>query len=167
MKNTLYFTITIVLFWASTDVRAVQDQDTVAIDAFIARQESWERGEEYKGARKIAAGDLNHDGVIDMAVLYKLEGQNGGNNHMRYLAIFIRDNGALTAVANVAVGGKGYRSVELKAISDNKIHLNTLDYAPDDAVCCPSKKGTTYYELVYGFLREQERPREQSQRNYN
>jgi hypothetical protein len=165
MKNTLCLAITIVLLWASTDVRAMQDQDTVAIDAFIVRQARLEQGEEYKGARKIAAGDLNHDGVIGMGVLYTIEGQLGGNNYVQYLAVFVRGKSEFTAVANVAVGGKSYRSVELTSVSDNKIHFDTLDYAPNDARCCPSKKGATDYELADGFLREQKRPPSQSRRN--
>jgi hypothetical protein len=157
MKNTLCLAITIVLLWTSPAVRAMQDQDTVAIDAFIERQARLEQGEEYKGARKIAAGDLNHDGIIDMAVLYTIESQRWGNNYVQYLAIFVRGKSELTAVANVAVGGKSYRSVALTSVSDNKIHLDTLDYSPNDAMCCPSKKGATDYELVDGFLREQKR----------
>jgi GNAT superfamily N-acetyltransferase len=160
MKNTLCLTITIVLLWASPDVHAMHDQDTAAIDAFIVRQARRERGEEYKDARKIAAGDLNHDGVADTAVLYTIEGQGGSNNHTQYLAVFVRGK----AVANVAVGGKSYRSVELTSVSDNKIHLDTLDYAPKDAACCPSKKGTTEYALVGGVLREQKRRRDLQRR---
>ena len=38
-----------------------------------------------------------------------------------------------TAPPNVDVGGNTYRSVELTSVSDNKIHLDTLDYAPKDA----------------------------------
>ena len=165
MKNALCVGATIVLLWANPDIRAMQDQDTAAIDAFIARQARRERGEEYKDARKIAAGDLNHDGVADTAVLYTIEGQGGSNNYVQYLAVFVRGKSAGAAVANVAVGGKSYRSVELTSVSDNKIHLDTLDYTPKDATCCPSKKGTTDYALVGGVLREQKRPRAQSRRN--
>ena len=57
-------------------------------------------------------------------------------------------------MANVVVGGKSNRSVELTSVSDNKIYLDTLYYAPKDATCCPSKKGATDYALVGGVLRE-------------
>ena len=165
MKNTVCVAITIVLLWSSPDVRAMQDQDTAAIDAFIARQARLARGEEYKDARKIAVGDLNHDGVADTAVLYTIESQGGSNNYTQYLAVFVRSKSALKAVAHVAVGGKSYRSVELTSVSDNFIHLDTLDYAPKDAACCPSKKGVTDYVLVGGVLREKRRSRAQSRHN--
>src|SRR5262249_53664273 len=93
MKNTLCVAIILVLSWAVSTAHAIQDQDTAAIDAFIARQARQARGEEYKEARKVATGDLNHDGVADTAVLYTIEGQGGSNNYMQYLAVFIFEKG--------------------------------------------------------------------------
>src|SRR5262249_56872808 len=91
----------------------MQDQDTAAIDAFIARQARMARGEEYKDARKIAVGDLNHDGVADTAVLYTIESQGGANNYTQNLSVFVRIQNALKTVAPVALGGQTYRSVQV------------------------------------------------------
>jgi hypothetical protein len=157
MKNMFCLAVSIGLLWAGPGVLAFQDQDTAAIDAFIARQARQARGEEYKEARKVAVGDLNHDGVADTAVLYTIEGQGGSNSHTQYLAVFVRGKSGLTVAAHAAVGGKSNRSVELTSVSDNTIHLDTLDYGPKDPACCPSKKGTTDYALVGGVLREQKR----------
>ena len=140
------------------------DEDTAVIDTFIAQQARRERGEEYKEARKVIVGDLNHDGSADVAVLYTIEGQMGGNNYVQYLAVFVRVKGRLGAVTHVRVGGKWYRAVELRSISDNTIVLETLSYAPNDAACCPSRKDTTHYVLVGRTLRERRMTRVNARR---
>ena len=158
MKNAIFLTITIALFWGIPCTLAAQDLDAAVIDSFIARQAHRERGEEYKDARKVVAGDLNHDGIPDVAVLYTIEGQNGTNNYIQYLAVFVRSKDVLVAAGHAEVGGKSYRLVELTAVDDNTIHIETLNYSRNDAACCPSKKGETRYVLKGGILREQKNP---------
>src|SRR6266567_5757310 len=99
MKNAFCVTIPLLLFWFG--------QDTKSIDSYIASQARRERGEEYKEARKVVEGDLNHDGTPDVAVLYTIEGQGGSNLYIQYLAVFVRSNGKLAAAARAEVGGKG------------------------------------------------------------
>jgi hypothetical protein len=130
------------------------DRDTAVIDRFIASQESKGNGYESKGNRSVVTGDLNHDGVPDVAVLYTLEGQNGTNNYVQYLAVFIREKGRLMHAAHTPVGGKYYRSIKLTAIRDNVMIFKTFDYAASDPRCCPSIEGTTKYVLSGGVLRE-------------
>ena len=161
MKLAICVIITIVLFWVSPCALALQDQDMAVIDTFIARQAHRERGEESKAARKVAIGDLNHDGIADAAVLYTIEGQDGTNNHIQYLAVFVRSKGKLVAVGHAEVGGKSYRSVELISVDDNTIHLNTFSNLQKDAACCPSQKGDTHYVLKGRILREQKNTRVQ------
>lgn len=129
-------------------------QDLTVIEKYIAAHARRERGEEYRGARKLVTGDVNHDGVPETVVLYTIEGQGGSNNHVQYLAVFVRSRGRLPAVAQTSVGGKSYRAVELKSVRDNQIILETLDYLPSDPACCPSKKGMTRYVLVDRKLQE-------------
>jgi hypothetical protein len=134
--------------------RSAEDPDTTVINRFIAKQKAREHGEEYEDARKVAAGDLNHDGTPDLAVLYTIEGQNGTNRSAQYLAVFIRTKGALIPLTYTAVGGKSGRGIELVSITDNVINLKTMDYGPKDPSCCPSKEGKTQYTLVGGKLKE-------------
>jgi hypothetical protein len=134
-----------------------QDADTVVIDSFIERQAKRERGEEYREARKVVAGDLTHDGDPETVVLYTIEGQGGSNLYVQYLAIFVRRKGKLSALTHADVGGKSTRGVELKAVGNNSILLVTLNYGPKDASCCPSVKGTTSYVLSAGSLLEMRR----------
>ncbi|MBI5593206.1 MAG: hypothetical protein HY881_22305 [Deltaproteobacteria bacterium] len=165
MNHAICVITTIVLFWVSPCALALQDQDMAVIDTFITRQAHRERGEEYKDARKVAIGDLNHDGISDAAVLYTIEGQGGTNNHIQYLAVFVRSNGALVAVGHAKVGGKSYRSVELTSVDDDMIHLKTLRYLRNDAACCPSKKGETHYVLRGRILQEQKDPHVKGRHN--
>ena len=130
------------------------DADTAAIAKYIAKQAAREHGEEYEDARKIVSGDLDHDGTPEVAVLYTIEGQNGTNNHVQYLAVFTRKAGALVPLTHVDVGGKTSRGVELVSITDNVIVLKTMSYKPSDPSCCPSKEGKARYRLVGRQLKE-------------
>jgi hypothetical protein len=133
----------------------MQDDDTAAIDSFIARQAKREQGEEYPEARKVITGDLTHDGVPETVVLYTIEGQIGSNLHIQYLAVFVRRAGKLSPLTHADVGGKSARGVERPSVENNSILLDTMNYGPKDASCCPSIKGTTRYVLAGGKLHEQ------------
>jgi len=136
-------------------MRSYHDQDDLAIiNLFIARQAHRERGEEYAEARKVVAGDLNGDGIPETVVLYTIESQGGSNNYIQYLAVFARRGGHLVAIAHTPVGGKSRRSVELSSVDNQRVNLQTLSYAPKDASCCPSIKGTTSYVLLGQRLSE-------------
>ena len=151
MKNAFAVVIVILLCLSSFSAFA-QTADTEIIKKFIATQATKERGEEYEDARKIIAGDLNRDGEADVAVLYTIEGQDGTNNYLQYLAVFVRKNGALIPTAHTVVGGKNYRSVELQSVDNGVIRLTTLGYAKNDPSCCPTRKGSARYSLVNGKL---------------
>lgn len=146
--------LTLVLFALLSCAASFQDQDAAVINKFIASRASREAGEEYESARKVIAGDLNHDGTPDLAVLYTIEGQHGSNNYIQYIAVFLRVKGRLRYVAHTAVGGKGHRSVEIESIKNNVIFLNTLNYKDDDPSCCPSKKGRARLMLAGRKLKE-------------
>ena len=157
MKS-ISFAITAVMFILACSfnpVLGVQDDDAATINAFITRQSKRERGEEYREARKVVTGDMTRDGQPETVVLYTIEGQGGSNLYIQHLAVFVRRNGKLTPLTHIDVGGKSTRSVELTSVENNSILLDTLNYGPKDASCCPSVKGTTSYVLLGGRLREQ------------
>ena len=145
----------LLLFWFTGIAPASQDEDTGVIDSFIARQARRERGEEYREARKVVAGDLTHDGTPETVVLYTIESQGGSNLYIQYLAVLIRRNDKLSLLTYSEVGGKSRRSVELNSVENNSILLDTMAYGPKDASCCPSVKGTTRYVLAGRQLHEQ------------
>jgi hypothetical protein len=131
-----------------------QQADSKVIDSYIAAQAKREKGEEPDGVRKVVQGDLNKDGVDDVAVLYTIEGQNGSNNYIQYLAVFLGTNKGLVFAARTPAGGKNHREAELVSITNGKINLNTVDYGPKDPSCCPTIKGATKYLLAGRRLRE-------------
>lgn len=132
-----------------------RDGDATVISEFIARHESRENGiENAANLRTTMAGDLNHDGVSDLALLYTLEGQNGTSNYVQHLAVFLRLKGRLVPVADAIVGGKTYRSAQIASIKNNVIFLRILNFAENDPSCCPSLKGATRYELEGNKLKE-------------
>lgn len=154
MKKVCVFALLVIAIGASSSATLAQNQDTRAIERFISKQATKEGGEEYLDARKIVAGDLNKDGVADLAVLYTIEGQGGTNNHIQYLAVFVRSKGGLIPIAHAVAGGKSNRDVELQSIKNNVIFCQTLKYGPRDPSCCPTKKGTTRFVLSKGRLKE-------------
>lgn len=131
-----------------------QSDDKAVIDKYISNQAARERGEEPDGVRKVVEGDLNHDGLADVAVLYTIEGQNGSNNYVQYVAVFLRKNGKLVFSARAAVGGKNRRAIEITSIKNNAMLFETTAYGPRDASCCPTVKGKTKYVLAGAKLFE-------------
>ena len=150
------FIILAVVLCASCSASFAQS-DTAVINKFISAQAAKESASEYEDARKVVTDDLNHDGVPDTAVLYTIEGMNGSNNYIQYLAVFLQTKKGLVYAAHEPVGGKNHRDVDLTAISNGLINLNTVNYAPKDPSCCPTIKGRTTYALAGGVLREKRR----------
>ena len=131
-----------------------QSDDKAVIDKYIAAQAKRARGEEPDDIRKTIEGDLNRDGVSDVAVLYTIEGQGGSNNYIQYLAVFLRKNGKLVFAARQAVGGKNRREMEITSIKDNAMLFDSTAYGPRDPSCCPTIKGHTRFVLTGNRLIE-------------
>ena len=154
MKKALIFILPFLLACTPSLALSSQDQDKATVDDFIAKQATQENGEEYAEARKMLTRDLNRDGVTDVAVLYTIEGQDGTNNYLQYLAVFVRTNGKLIAAAHTVVGGKHNRNVELESLSNNVIRFKTLSYRASDPASTPSRKGTARFVLIKRKLKE-------------
>jgi len=154
MKRWTLLVLPIVILAAPALSASGQSQDIAVVESFIAKQARQENGEEYPEARKLITGDLNHDGVPDLAVLYTIEGQNGTNDHVQYLAAFLRTKSKLLAATHTVVGGKMNRDVELESIKNNVILCNTLSYRATDPASTPSKKGTARFVLIKRKLKE-------------
>jgi len=148
MKTFPAFLLIVLISGLSCVSAAAQSDDKAIIDKYIANQAKRERGEEPDGIRKTIDGDLNHDGVADVAVLYTIEGQGGSNNYIQYLAVFLRKNGKLVYAAHREVGGKNNRGMEITSIKDNAMLFDTTAYGPRDPSCCPTVKGKTKYLLT-------------------
>ena len=154
MKISAMLLSLILLAGAASLTALAQSDDQAVIDKYISSQAARERGEEPDGVRKIVEGDLNHDGVADVAVLYTIEGQNGSNNYVQYVAVFLRKKGNLRFAARSSVGGKNRRAIEITSIKDNAMLFDTTAYGPRDPSCCPTIKGQTKYVLAGSRLIE-------------
>jgi hypothetical protein len=147
--------LTLILIASVSSLNALaQSDDKAVIDKYIAGQAAKQQGEEPDGVRKMVEGDLNRDGVGDVAVLYTIEGQNGSNNYVQYVAVFLRKNGKLMFAARAAAGGKNRRAIEITSIKNNAMLFDTTAYGPRDPSCCPTLKGHTKYVLVGNRLVE-------------
>ena len=154
MKPGLRFVLPVIILFSPSFAFNSQIQDTPVVESFIAKQAAQEKGEEYGDARKMLTGDLNRDGIPDVAVLYTIEGQNGTNNYVQYLAVFVRTKGKLVPAAHIVVGGKMNRDVELECIRNNVIRFKTLSYRANDPASTPSRKGTARFVLAKRRLKE-------------
>jgi len=154
MRSRKFFPLLLLLAAPLPAVAQASKADTATIDKYISAQATREHGEEYPEARKVVEGDLNRDGTNDLVVLYTIEGQNGSNNYVQYLAAFLRKQGKLVAVARASVAGKFYREAELESITNGRIILSTLSKGKNDPACCPTKKGSARYILSAGKLRQ-------------
>lgn len=138
-------------------IAQAQNDENNIVDKFIANQAKLEKAEEYKDARKVLHGDLNRDGKEDLVVLYTLEGFDGSNLYLQYLAIFIDRNNKLMYAAHQRVGGKNQRGVSLKSVVRGQINFDILEYRRQDASCCPSKTGYASFVFSNGKLKEMKR----------
>ncbi|WP_417913181.1 hypothetical protein [Candidatus Electronema sp. TJ] len=126
--------------------------------------------DEYQEAREIAELDLDNDGHKLITALFSIEGFNGGNGHVQYLAVFVdRYEGIstrptrLTLLDFTPVGSKGWRSLccfsSIRLVQNEvEINFDTKEYGTDDPSCCPSVASHAVYRMkideITGRLRE-------------
>ncbi len=101
-------------------------------------------------------------GFAELAVaIFTVGGFAMGNNATQYMAVFTvlseESQGhpqRFSLLDVMAVGGKGWRSVDHKKVKLIKekdrivVSLNTFEYSPKDAICCPSRKSTAKYSIT-------------------
>jgi hypothetical protein len=126
------------------------------INQFIVKQEKKYRATENKQAREVIWADMNGDGKKDCIVLYSLDSVGRSNLHLDYLAIFLKySNTSLKYITRKVIGGNHIRAVlKVQPVIDGKIIINTLEYLPSEASCCPSKKGRIQITLYKNRLLE-------------
>jgi hypothetical protein len=123
---------------------ANDDNGNAVVDTFIAAHARKLHGEEYREARRTVSGDLNHGGQADLAVQYTLESMGGSNVYRFSLAVFLNRRGRYVYAASRQVGGKLQRDVTLRAIKDDKVLFDTLEYEPGTPVAVQVSQGTLY-----------------------
>ena len=139
--------LTGLILLAGTPAAAQEGLADPAIERWIATHAGKSRGAEHRNSRRSVAGDLDGDGLSDVAVLYTIEADKPKDYSLRYLAVFRRGAGGLGYEAHRLVGGKGVREINRVTVLNRVIVLEALEYQPRDAVCCPSKPARWRYRL--------------------
>lgn len=90
-----------------------------------------------------ASGDLNADGVDDMATL--LVADAGAEGMFIYLNAIANQGGRPVNVASTALGDR--IKVDKLDIRDGQIVVDMTTHAASDPICCPTMMVTRYYNL--------------------
>jgi hypothetical protein len=92
----------------------------------------------YPGGTLMAEGILVESPAA--AVVFTLEGFEGGNNYTQYVAVFWKRGGHYVYCCSQRGGGQGFRTVERVALSGGNVQLSGKENVPGtDPMCCPSK----------------------------
>jgi hypothetical protein len=123
---------------------------------------------EYKEVRDIRIAKLT-SGITVAVAVFTLEGFSFGNDYTQFMAVFSTTRlpnderilphipPRLVLIDFTAVGGRLWRNVESKNIKVREkiragrhsiiIRFDTVDFTPEDAACCPSKKAHATYTV--------------------
>ena len=94
----------------------------------------------------IAAGDLNADGVDEVAAL--ISENQGGTGVFVFLAVYVNVNGALTFQTSSIVDDRP--QLNALSIEDNEIFLDATIHGFEEPMCCPTLRTTRHYRLADG-----------------
>ena len=132
------------------------DKLPALVESAIKRHAREIRGAEYCEYRVIAKGDLNSDGAEDIVVAYNIEGAchrepgppgSCGNDHSAFITAFLKKGSGFRQIHPIEAGGKGEREFVSLTLSGKRIEADTLEYAPSDPQCCPTKKAKASFFL--------------------
>lgn len=145
--------VAVVLAAASAFAAGVPDCRTVSseLEKLIAdKARALSMTEFCQFRRYDALDDVDGDGRDDFVVIFTLEGPNGANDHVSFLAAFL--SGAPDHPLVVEAGRRGVRDPIGIEAHRGEISLETREYLPKDPMCCPSGKGRSVYRLRDGKL---------------
>ena len=117
------------------------------VEAAIAKKAAALNAEEYCQFRHYEAlRDVDGDGKDDLVVLFNVEPREG-NDRLGFMAVFLSSDPPDADPLIAATGGRGERDAVSIDVQGRRIALGTLEYRPQDPMCCPSGKGTLVFEL--------------------
>ena len=96
--------------------------------------------------------DLDNDGADEHLVFFTLEGFGGGNNYLRYLAVYRYVSPVWFSSYTVLIGGKGSAGVSgaTLRLEDGVLSTEALLPDEDDATCCPSIESELAFDVGVG-----------------
>jgi hypothetical protein len=119
------------------------------VERDIAQRTARLGGNEFCEYRRYAVGDWDGDHLDDLAVTFNVEGANGdGNNVSGYLLVYLSSRHE-AAPLEAAVGTRGkYLPDALEAGSGRTLVVKTVEWAPRDPMCCPSRHGSRVFKVL-------------------
>ncbi|MBP0904093.1 hypothetical protein ACFSKN_08585 [Mariniflexile gromovii] len=99
--------------------------------------------------------DINNDGIEEVIFEYSIILFPGTNTWgLNFLIGNIKDT-KIAPIINANIGGKNWRQIWFKSIDNEGLFwFETLSYDDDDAMCCPSIKGTATYRIINNTFNE-------------
>ena len=113
-------------------------------------------GNEFCEYRRYAVGDWDGDHLDDLAVTFNVEGANGGGNNVSgYLLVYLSSRHE-AAPLEAAVGTRGeYLPDALEGHVGRLVIVKTVEWAPRDPLCCPSRHGSRVFKVLpSGLVRQ-------------
>lgn len=92
----------------------------------------------------VAAGDLNNDGVDEVAAI--ITEYYGGSGVFTFMAVYKEANGSLEFINSVFLDDRP--KINALAIDDLEVFVDMVTHAQDDPMCCPSFHHTSRYRLA-------------------
>jgi hypothetical protein len=96
----------------------------------------------------IAIGDLNDDGMDEIAVL--VSENYGGSGVFVFLAVYADVGGTMTFQTSAMVDDRP--QLNALAIEDGDVFLEVVIHGTDEPMCCPTLRTTRHYRLVDNLL---------------
>src|SRR5258706_1693075 len=105
------------------------------VEDLIARKARELRYAEYCQFRRYEAlSDVDGDGKDDFIVLFTVEGPDGGNDHVSFMAVFLSGSSSGRAIV-VETGRRGVRDPVGIEARRGEVDLGSLEYRPHDPMC--------------------------------
>src|SRR5690242_2932797 len=92
----------------------------------------------------VAVGDLNGDGVNEVAAL--ISENYGGSGVFVFLAVYSNENGKLTFQNSTMVDDRP--QLNALSIGSGEIFLDAVIHGPDEPMCCPTLRTMRYYRFI-------------------
>jgi hypothetical protein len=119
------------------------------VERDIAERTARLHGNEFCEYRRYAVGDWDDDHLDDLAVTFNVEGANdGGNDVSGHLLVYLSSrHEAVPLEAEVGKRGE-YLPDALEAGVGRTLIVKTVEWAPRDAMCCPSRHGSRVFRVL-------------------